>query len=155
MIPLKIKLLTETARSLTRAHSTDVGFDIYADKDMFIEIGNTAKIPTGIAVAIPDGHVGKIEDRSGLASRGLRTGAGVVDPGYTGELQIVMHNFSNTESMHSKDGLWDRATMGYRVKAGQKIAQLLIYKVELPEMVIVQELETTSRGVKGFGSSGL
>lgn len=155
MKQLKVKKLSETSKLPTRAHQEDVGYDLYSDEDKFIEIGSTVKIKTNIALEIPYGHVGKIEDRSGLASRGLRTGAGVIDPNFRGNIEIVMHNFSNTESMYSKDGQWDRAVMGYRVTAGDRVAQLLIYKVELPEIAVVKELESTSRGVKGFGDSGL
>lgn len=155
MNPLKIKRLTETSRLPTKAHDVDVGYDLYASEDVFVRHGTTVKIKTGIALEVPKGYVAKIEDRSSLASKGLRTGAGVVDPGYLGEIQVVMHNVSNIDEIEcTPTKIWDKEDFGYRIKTGDKIAQLLFYKVEAPEIVEVSELGTSTRGETGFGASG-
>ena len=85
MKTVQVFLRDENAIPPTRNKHTDAGLDLYAAEDRFIELGSTAVIKTSISVNVPEGYVGKIEDRSGLASKGLRTGAGVVDCGYTGE----------------------------------------------------------------------
>jgi dUTP pyrophosphatase len=109
---------------------------------MFIRLGATALVKTDIAILIPEGHVGKIEDRSGLAAKGLRTGAGVVDNGYTGEVKVVLHNLT-----HSTSG-------GYQIKAGDRIAQLLIYPVSFATAMEIDNLGDSQRKDSGFGSSG-
>ena len=144
-----VSLLSEKAKPPTRNNSLDAGLDLYALEDTFIELNQTKVVKTGIAVAIPYGHVGKIEDRSSMATKGLRTGGGVVDAGYAGEVGVVVHNLNNASN---KDPVLWRG--GYLIKAGDKIAQLLVYKVELPKVGVVESLETTDRGTKGFGSSG-
>lgn len=149
VINISVSLLSETAKAPTRNNSLDAGLDLYALEDTFIELNQTKVIKTGVAVAIPPGYVGKIEDRSSMASKGLRTGGGVVDSGYTGEVGVVLHNLNNASQ---KDPvLWRN---GYFIKAGDKIAQLLIYKVERPTVQVVNILDDTVRGNKGFGSSG-
>ncbi len=97
-------------------------------------------IHTWIAMEIPDGHVGLIWDKSGLSTKhGLKTLAGVVDAGYRGEISIAMANVGNEP---------------YTFKKGEKIAQMLIQKVEQAEFTEVEELSETSRGAGGFGSTG-
>jgi dUTP pyrophosphatase len=153
---IKIKKLCSDAIVPTRAHSTDAGLDLYALQDVFIPIGNTARIKTGISISIPKGHVGKIEDRSSMASKGIRTGAGVVDFGYTGDLTVVLHNLNNSMNLEEYPSIFDEKNTlnGYKIKAGDKIAQLLIYRVNLGEIEIVENLEDSERSDKGFGSSG-
>lgn len=135
----------------TRTHSTDAGLDLFAIEDLFIPIQSTRRIKTGIAINIPAGYVGKIEDRSGTSMKGLRTGGGVVDTGYSGEVGIVMHNLTNDDKVINENGYFE---MGYEVKKGDKVAQILIYKVELPQVVEVTELWNSERADKGFNSSG-
>lgn len=138
----------------TRTHTTDAGIDIYSVEDVFIPHNATVKVNTGIAIRIPEGYVGKIEDRSSMAIKGLRTGAGVVDSGYSGELGIVLHNLTNTDELsYNKYNNFNE--FGYTVKKGSKIAQLLVYKIETPAVVEVNELWTSQRGERGFGSSGV
>ena len=84
-----------------------------------------------------------------MAAKGLRTGAGVVDSGYTGEVGIVIHNISNVSV---KDPILWRS--GYTIKKGDKIAQMLIYKVERPSVTVVDSLSRSGRASNGFGSSG-
>jgi len=98
-------------------------------------------IPTGIALAIPSGYVGLIWDKSGIATNhGLKTMAGVIDSGYRGEVKILIHNLSNQP---------------YTVQAGTKIAQMLIQPVVQNEIIEVKDLDDTSRGERGFGSTGM
>lgn len=144
---LDVRLLTETAKVPTRNLSTDAGLDLYADQDVLVPAGGTAKISTGIAVNIPKGYVGKIEDRSSMASKGLRTGAGVVDTGFQGNLSVVIHNLNNFND--SKFGM-----RGYHIKKGDKIAQIVIYQVALPVVNVVNDFPKSERSDKGFGSSG-
>lgn len=146
---ISVSLLSENATTPTRNNALDAGLDLYASEDIFIAQNETKLVKTGVAIAVPAGYVGKIEDRSSMAAKGLRTGAGVVDSGYTGEVGVVIHNVSNSSV---KDPVLWRS--GYSIKKGDKIAQILIYKVERPTVTVVNSLENTERGDKGFGSSG-
>lgn len=148
MSTIYFKTLNENAVTPTRAHSSDAGLDLYASERVFIPLGATVKIPTGLAAAIPDGTYVQIADRSGLASKGLRTGAGVIDSTYRGELMIVMHNL-NFDS-HTYIG-----EMGYMVQKGDKIAQALHVPVLLSEVVLTETLPKSVRGINGFGSTGM
>ena len=152
---LKVYRLDKDAILPSRSRDTDAGLDLYSLEDVFLVVGDTKRIKTGIAINIPEGYVGKVEDRSGLASKGLRTGAGVVDPGYNGDVSIVMHNISNNQDEKDigiKEG-W-KIEFGYQIKKGDKIAQLLLIKVETPAIVEVDTLWSSDRGDKGFNSSG-
>lgn len=140
--------LNPEAKLPKRNLSTDCGLDLYAVEDVFIPKGTTGKIRTGIAMDIPNGYVGRISDRSGMASKGLIVGAGVIDPGYSGDFTVVLHNFSN-DSKYEIYGNYN----GYEVKKGDKIAQVLIYKVETPYVCEVNELWVKERGDTGWGSS--
>ncbi len=137
---LKIKKLHADAKVPSYAHPGDAGFDLYAHGEMIIPVGGRVLVGTGIALEIPDGFVGLIWDKSGLSTvHGLKTLAGVVDAGYRGEIKVGMINLG---------------TEDYPVGAGQKIAQMLIQKVERAEITLVTELSETSRGDGGFGSTG-
>jgi len=152
MNQIKVVLLNENAATPTRNKSTDAGLDLYASADIFIPFAETRVIPTSVAIGVPSGYVGKIEDRSSLASKGLRTGGGVVDHGYTGEVKVVIHNITNVDF-----GEIDLKTIenpGYQIKKGDKIAQLLLYRIETPSVILVDSLEESERGIYGFGSSG-
>ncbi len=138
---LKIKKVSPSAVLPHYAHPHDAGLDLYASEMMVIPAGERKLIPTGLAMAIPAGYVGLIWDKSGMATQhGLKTMAGVIDAGYRGEIKIVMHNVSDQP---------------YTVQAGTKIAQMLIQPVEQKQIVEVQELDDTSRGAGGFGSTGM
>lgn len=137
---LRIKKLHVGAKVPSYAHPGDAGFDLYALEGMTIPAGERALVGTGIALEIPDGFVGLIWDKSGLSTtHGLKTLAGVVDAGYRGEVKVGMINLS---------------TEDYVVGAGQKIAQMLMQKVERAEIIEVAELSATVRGEGGFGSTG-
>ncbi len=137
---LKIERLYPQAKLPTRANAGDAGLDLYAVEDYSIPAYGQATIGTGVRIALPAGHVGLIWDKSSLASQGFKTMGGVIDSGYRGEIKVVFKNLSEDI---------------YNVEAGQKIAQLLIQKVETPP-VIEEKVDTDAdRGNKGFGSSGL
>ena len=144
---IEVKRLSNTSQAPTSSHSGDAGLDLYANEDVFIKTGETATIRTGISLGIPKGFYGKIEDRSSLASTGIRTGAGVVDSGYNGEIKIVLHNLNNkNDSGHLGHG--------YQIRKGQRIAQLIVQSVIPVRLVEVEALETSERGANGFGSTG-
>jgi len=149
MKAVQVFLRDERAIAPTRNKSTDAGLDLYAMEDKFIELGSTAVVRTGVSINIPQGVVGKIEDRSSLAAKGLRTGAGVVDAGYSGEVGVVIHNLT---SQLASDPVLHRK--GYQIRRGDKIAQLLTYAVETPTVEVVSNLWESERGAGGFGSSG-
>jgi dUTP pyrophosphatase len=101
--------------------------------------GEGKMIKTGIALAIPQGFVGLVADRSSLAKRGLKTAGGVIDAGYRGEIHIVMWNVSKEV---------------FELKKGERLAQLMVIPIATPAVVEVDLLDDTARGAKGFGSSG-
>jgi dUTP pyrophosphatase len=149
MKTIQVLLRDEKAIAPTRNKTTDAGLDLYAMEDKFIELGSTAIIRTGLSVNVPEGMVGKIEDRSSLAAKGLRTGAGVIDAGYNGEVGIVIHNLTSTSTT---DPVLLRK--GYQIRRGDKIAQLLTYQIETPSVEVLNNLWESKRGSGGFGSSG-
>lgn len=136
---LKIKKMTENAITPTRNHKTDAGLDMYANTDVIIPSHMCSVVSTGIAAEIPEGFAGLIWGRSGLSKCGIHKYAGVVDSSYRGEIKVVLYN-----STHSD----------YIINRGDRIAQLLIQKVEIPIVVDVEALNETERGADGFGSSG-
>ena len=143
MIELQIKLLDEDLPMPRYQHEGDAGLDLPSRVDFVLEPGARAMIPTGIAVAIPPGYAGFVLPRSGLASRhgiALVNSPGLVDAGYRGEMAIVMINTDKREPFH--------------IKRGDRIAQLVIQRVEEVKLVRVDELGNTSRGEGGFGSTG-
>jgi dUTP pyrophosphatase len=143
VIELQIKLLDEGLEMPRYHHEGDAGLDLPSRVDLVLEPGARAMIPTGIAVAIPPGYAGFVLPRSGLASRhgiALVNSPGLVDSGYRGEMSIVMINTDKHETFH--------------IKRGDRIAQLVIQKVEEVKLVRVAELDNTSRGEGGFGSTG-
>ncbi len=138
---VKIQLITEDAIMPQYAHDTDAGMDIFAAESLIIKPNHRALVSTGICMAIPEGYVGLVWDKSGLAVKnGVKTMAGVIDSGYRGEIKICLINLS------SKD---------HPIQKGTKIAQMLIQKVEHPELVEVYKMDNTERGEGGFGSTGL
>lgn len=148
--------LSENATLPSRTHMTDAGLDLYSAEDVFIPVGSTQLVKTNIAMEIPEGFVGKIEGRSSMNLKGIMTSGGVIDSGYNGDLGVVLNNFS---CKNDKDPNFDyhelpSLTMGYKIKKGDKIAQLLIYRIQTPEVVETKELWQSQRGNKGFGSSG-
>ena len=140
MMELKVKRHTDTAKLPEKAHQGDLGYDIFADEDKWIEPGGFTLISTGISVHNSSYKYGFIiKDRSSVAGKGLFTHAGVIDAGYTGEIKVLFHNVSSTAIKIEKD---------------DKIAQLVPTKVVNFEVEEVDELFETKRGKNGFGSTG-
>lgn len=137
---IKIKKLSKDAKLPVRAHHDDAGMDFFSVEDVMIKPGRYQAIKTGIALEIPYSFVGLIWEKSGLAHKGVKTVGGVIDSGYRGEIMIQLRNFSDSD---------------YQVSKGDKVAQLLIQKVELPVLVEVKELSETERGASRFGSTGI
>ena len=140
MKSLQIKQLSESATLPTRSHEHDAGLDLYASEDTLVTYTHASVIPTGIAVNIPPGYEGQIRPRSGKSSKtNLRVILGTVDATYNGELGVIADTLNKSE---------------YLVKKGEKIAQLVVQKVELPQLDVVNQFGSQSeRGVNGFGST--
>lgn len=138
---IPVQRLDPRARLPQYAHETDAGMDVFALTAATVSPHERVLIPTGVALAIPDGLVGLVWDKSGIAATtGLTTLAGVIDSGYRGEIKIALLN-SGAELQ--------------TIEAGQKIAQLLIQPVNRVQLTEVTELSNTTRGAGGFGSTGL
>jgi len=140
---LPFRLLSPRATLPTRAHEGDAGLDLYAAEPARIGPGERASVGTGVAVALPPGSAGLVVPRSGLAARhgiALVNAPGVVDAGYRGELRVLLLNTDREES--------------FPVAPGDRIAQLLVVRVDLLAPVAVAELDQSERGNGGFGSSG-
>ena len=140
---LRFARLSEQARVPARAHPGDAGYDLFAAETATLEPGGRASVGTGIAVAIPDGFAGLVLPRSGLAARHgitLPNAPGLIDSGYRGELRVLLLNTDPEET--------------FEVEVGDRIAQLVLVRVEAADVEEVPQLDETPRGVGGFGSSG-
>ena len=137
---LKVKKIHLAAKLPVYGHPGDAGMDLFACVDKTLAPGGLFAVPTGIQMAIPRGYVGLIWDKSGVSLKGVHRLAGVVDAGYRGEVQVVMINLGGAP---------------YEIKAGMKIAQMLIQPVSSVEIRESDTLDDTSRGEGGFGSTGL
>jgi dUTP pyrophosphatase len=123
-------------------HDGDAGADLTASEGVVLEPGSRALVPTGVVMAIPDGHAGLVLPRSGLAIRSGVTvinAPGLIDSGYRGEIAVALVNHSDE---------------AFTVARGDRIAQLVIVAVERPEFIEVATLDASSRGEGGFGSTG-
>ncbi|MDP3970501.1 MAG: dUTP diphosphatase [bacterium] len=138
---IEIQKLSKNATLPNYAHEHDAGMDLYSANEIEIPPHSRVLVPTGIAVAISEGYVGLIWDKSGIATKnGITTLAGVIDAGYRGEINVLVHNLSDTP---------------YLVGTRNKIAQMLIQPVITPEIIETEALSSSDRGDKGFGSSGI
>jgi dUTP pyrophosphatase len=143
MSRLRVRRLDPAARLPTRAYEGDAGLDLYALEPAELEPGGRASVRTGIAVEIPPGQAGLVLPRSGLAARhgiALVNAPGLIDAGYRGEINVLLLNTDRTTT--------------FTVAAGERIAQLVLVRVETPEVTEVEELALSERGAGGFGSSG-
>jgi dUTP pyrophosphatase len=140
---LRVRRLDARARLPTRAYPGDAGLDLYALEDGLLGPGERASIRTGVAVEIPDGQAGLVLPRSGLAAKhgiALVNAPGLIDAGYRGEVCVLLLNT-------------DRS-VPFALAAGDRIAQLVLVRVETSAVVEVEELPLSERGAGGFGSSG-
>jgi dUTP pyrophosphatase len=143
LIELPIQRLRPDAVIPARAYHGDAGLDLAACERVELAPGERAVVGTGLAVAIPEGHAGFVQPRSGLADRHgitIVNSPGLIDSGYRGELKVIL---LNTDSDHA-----------FVVESGMRVAQLVVLALPEFELEEVDELPATERGVRGHGSSG-
>ncbi|MFL5824099.1 MAG: dUTP diphosphatase [Solirubrobacteraceae bacterium] len=141
--PLRVQRLNPHAVLPTRAYEDDAGLDLHALEQQVLEPGQRASLRTGIAIEIPQGYAGLVLPRSGLAHRhgiALVNAPGLIDAGYRGEVRVLLLNTDRHGA--------------FVVSPGDRIAQLVLMRVEAPPVVEVDELSPSERGHGGFGSSG-
>jgi dUTP pyrophosphatase len=142
VIEVPVRRLRADAALPSQAYAGDAGFDLTACERHELGPGERATVPTGLAVAIPEGHGGFVLPRSGLAARNgitIVNAPGLIDSGYRGEVQIVLLNTDQTTP--------------FVVEPGMRIAQLVVLTVPQVELVELEELPESERGARGFGSS--
>lgn len=140
---LRVKQLREDALLPVRANDGDAGLDLCAVEDAVLHPGRRELVPTGVAIEIPPGHAGLVLPRSGLAMRhgiALVNAPGLIDSGYRGEVKVLLLNTDHDKT--------------FQVRAGERIAQLVVVSYPEIEPVQVTELGESGRGEGGFGSSG-
>jgi len=142
-VDILIKRLEPDLPLPARAHHGDAGFDLYAARDVELAPGERSVVPTGIAIALPDGYAAFVHPRSGLAARHgvtLVNAPGTIDAGYRGEIAVTMINTDHAAPV--------------RFRRGDRIAQLIIQRVERAVFWEVSTLPGSARGEGGFGSTG-
>jgi dUTP pyrophosphatase len=142
-VEVRFTKLVADARLPRRAHEGDAGLDMHAVEPVRIEPGERASVRTGLAVAIPPGHAGLVLPRSGLAAEhgiALVNAPGLIDPGYRGEVRVLL---LNTDRTHD-----------FQIAPGDRIAQLLLVPVAHANPLQAEALDESTRGEGGFGSSG-
>ena len=142
MIELPVVRLREDAELPARAYPGDAGLDLTTCERVELGPGERAVVPTGIAVATPEGYTGFVQPRSGLAARhgiAVVNSPGLIDSGYRGEIRVVLLNTDASET--------------FVAEPGERIAQLVVLRVPEVEPVEVAELPASERGARGFGSS--
>jgi len=140
---VQLKMLDDGLQPPSYAHPGDAGADLCAREDVVLAPGERRLVPTGVSIALPDGFVALIHPRSGLATRhGLTVvnAPGTVDAGYRGEIAVTLLNTDRDEAIE--------------LRRGDRIAQMVIQRVEYAQFVPVQELSGSVRGAGGFGSTG-
>lgn len=139
-IELTMKVMLDPgAKMPTRAHAYDAGLDLYAAERKVIRARDFEAIETGTHVEIPRGYVGLLTSKSGLMAKHGLTCRGTIDCGYTGSIRAVVFNHSGKD---------------YIVEKGDKVTQLVVFPIWLPDPELVKHLEETDRGDGGFGSTG-
>ena len=137
---IKFKKLNPSAKLPAYAHPGDAGIDFFALEKTVIRPGERLAVKTGISMELPHGYVGLFWDKSSIGIKeGIKTIGGVIDAGFRGEVMVGIVNLSEKE---------------YVFEVGHKVAQMLIQEVELAEIEEVADLNTSSRGQGGFGSTG-
>lgn len=137
---LQVQFLNEHAKAPTKGSPYAAGHDLYSAEDIVIPARDRKLVKTGISIAVPVGTYGRVAPRSGLALKhGIDTLAGVIDCDYRGPLGIILANTSDTD---------------FPVKKHDRIAQLIVEKIMMPEVVVVEKLADSERGAGGFGSTG-
>jgi len=142
VVSIKVKRLSAEARLPRYAHTGawgDLAADLYAAHGLMLRPGETMRVGTGIALEFPSEYGALVEDRSGLAARGVTTLAGVIDPGYRGEIQVVLTNLG---------------AVPVEIAVGDRVAQLRLVRRIEASFEEAEELVDAPRGVGGFGSTG-
>lgn len=135
-----LKKLSDQATTPSRGSDLAAGYDLYSAENVIIPKQGKALVKTDIAIALPDGCYGRVAPRSSLSwKHHIDVGAGVVDRDYRGNVGVVLFNLSQKD---------------YEVQHGDRIAQLIIERISTPPLVEVEELDDTTRGVAGYGSTG-
>lgn len=165
---VKIKKLHEDAVIPAYARAMDAGFDLVAVEDTLVAPGQSAKVPTGLAFALPEGFELQVRPRSGISAKTklrLSNAPGTVDAGYRGEVCILIDNIRTASGKSGKACLGagenevaveqEVDAHSYLIKKGDRIAQGVIAIVPVAQFEVVDELDDTERGAGGFGSSGI
>jgi len=163
---LKVKLLHPDAKPPTVSYAgSDLGFDLYALEDTFLEPGVLARVRTGIAIEGPPGHGFVLGDRSSMAMKGVTYLGGRIDAGYRGEILVCLMNVNQPKiSLHltrNDDGILTDARLLHedatvRIHKGDKFIQMSLFRADTDRTIqVVEELSTTARDTRGFGSSGV
>ncbi|KAK7205620.1 Deoxyuridine 5'-triphosphate nucleotidohydrolase [Myxozyma melibiosi] len=138
--PMLVKFLGPKAKMPTRGSEHAAGYDLYTTETATIPAHGRVMVATDIAIALPVGTYGRVAPRSGLATKhGIQTGAGVIDCDYRGPLKILLFNHSDVD---------------FVVNEGDRVAQMVVERIMMPETKLVDELPETVRGEGGFGSTG-
>ncbi|GKV29895.1 hypothetical protein SLEP1_g38772 [Rubroshorea leprosula] len=138
---LKVKKLSENAVLPSRGSPLSAGYDLSSATDTKVPARGKALVPTDLSISIPEGTYARVAPRSGLAwKHSIDVGAGVIDADYRGPLGVILFNHSDAD---------------FEVKAGDRIAQLIIERIMTPDVVEVEDLDSTVRGAGGFGSTGV
>ena len=143
MVQIRVRRLDPELPLPAYAHPGDAGADLHAATEVTLAPGERTLVPTGIAVALPEGYVGLVHPRSGLAARhgiSIVNAPGTIDAGYRGEVQVCLVNTDRTEQ--------------FTVHRGDRIAQLVVQRVESAAFVEAESLDDSARGAGGYGSTG-
>lgn len=161
------KRLTDDAVIPTKAHASDSGFDLVASEDIIVAPGETAVVPTGIVVRLPEGFEATVRPRSGVTSKTkLRVQLGTIDNSYRGEIGVIVdniapgnsylnHGYYDLDGFYFADSNFHGNQKQYLIRKGDRIAQLVITLLPDVEAVEVFDVDETVRGSRGFGSSGV
>jgi dUTP pyrophosphatase len=138
---LLVKKLSEYAQLPQQGSAVAAGFDLFSAEDTILPAGQRGLVKTDLSIACPEGTYGRIAPRSGLALKhGIDVGAGVIDADYRGPVGILLFNLSDQD---------------FAIKRGDRIAQLILEQIVIPEIQEVEDLSETTRGAGGFGSTGV
>ena len=143
MIDLKVKKIHKQARIPEYQSSGASGFDLHSIEDIVLKAGSFGVVKTGLAFEIPNGYEIQVRARSGLAYKngiGVLNSPGTIDSDYRGEVMVILFNFSKED---------------FCIKSGDRIAQAILSKVSMANLIISDDLEETKRGSNGFGSTGV
>ncbi|MCW2867794.1 MAG: dUTP diphosphatase [Marmoricola sp.] len=143
MVQIQIRRLDPGLPLPAYAHAGDAGADLHAAVDVVLQPGERALVPTGVALALPEGYVALVHPRSGLAARhgiSIVNAPGTIDAGYRGEVQVCLVNTDRREP--------------FSVRRGDRVAQLVVQRFETAEFVEADDLPDSERGAGGYGSTG-